>query len=245
MRLDAVRNNDDRLAKRYDRWTELVFGRLLGVDALRERAIDRLGSLEGRVVLDIGCGTGRNFPTLVERVGPRGRVVGVDDSPGMLDVARERVVREGWRNVELRTDDAVVLGSIEPPVDAVVAVWCLGITYDLVGAIHRAIDVLRPGGPMAILDFDRARPDHGWLRRCYPLYSRLLHWSGIDSAEDVDDARLRAKWARGRAAFDGRMVGVTEERYLDGAGVLVAGRVPASAPRACRSLGLRTRPRPR
>jgi ubiquinone/menaquinone biosynthesis C-methylase UbiE len=53
MKLEEVRKNYDRVAKRYDRWTDLVFGRVLGVERLREHTIDLLGDLHGKVVLDI------------------------------------------------------------------------------------------------------------------------------------------------------------------------------------------------
>jgi ubiquinone/menaquinone biosynthesis C-methylase UbiE len=49
----------------------------------------------GDSVLDIACGTGANFALLDERVGPAGRVVGVDLSPDMLAVAAERCGARG------------------------------------------------------------------------------------------------------------------------------------------------------
>jgi ubiquinone/menaquinone biosynthesis C-methylase UbiE len=67
-------------------------------------------------VLDIACGTGANFPLLVERVGPAGRVVGVDLSPDMLAVAAERVRRMGSDNVtliEAGVEDAELPGEFE------------------------------------------------------------------------------------------------------------------------------------
>jgi len=52
-------------------------------------------------VLDIGCGTGLCFPLLQERIGPEGRIVGVDPAPDMLGLAAARVADKGWRNVTL------------------------------------------------------------------------------------------------------------------------------------------------
>lgn len=226
MRLQDVPNNYDRAAKRYDKWTDLVFGRILGIEELREHTIDLLGDIDGKVVLDIGCGTGRNFPFLVRRVGPRGRVIGIDYSQGMLDVAKARVEREGWRNVELARDNAAKLATIDSTVDAAVSVWTMGIVHDLDSALTRAVEVLRAGGRIAIMDFDRARPDRGWLRWLYPVYSLVLRWAGIDSAEDLDDARLRAKWQSGREVLASRIGHIEEERYLNGGGIILSGTNP-------------------
>jgi hypothetical protein len=78
MQLADVVRNYDWVAPRYDRWTDLIFGRLLGVEKYREQTIDLLGPLDGATVLDIGCGTGRNFPILVPRLGASGRIAIMD-----------------------------------------------------------------------------------------------------------------------------------------------------------------------
>jgi ubiquinone/menaquinone biosynthesis C-methylase UbiE len=227
MQLEDVQKNYDRASNSYDKWTEIVFGRVLGIERLREHTIDLLGDLDGKVVLDVGCGTGRNFPFLVSRVGASGRVIGVDYSQGMLNVARARIERAGWSNVELRRDDAAKLATITRPVDAVVSVWCLGIVHDLSAALGRVIDLLSPEGRLAIMDFDRSQPDEGLLHWLYPVYSPLLRWAGIDSAEDLDDAELRAKWARGRAVLESRIGPLQEERYLSGGGIILSGSAPS------------------
>ena len=56
-----------RVAKRYDMWTDLTFGRLLGVKRFREHTIDLFGDIDGKVVLDGGCDTGRTFSFLLPR----------------------------------------------------------------------------------------------------------------------------------------------------------------------------------
>lgn len=226
MQLNEVTSNYDRASKYYDRVTDLVFGRLLGLESNRGRTLELLGDLEGATVLDVGCGTGRNFPYLVPRVGTRGRVVGLDFSEGMLGQARRRVERMGYSNVTLIQGDAVVLEGVPEPVDAVVSAWCYGIAYDLDAALNRALDVLRPGGRLAVMDFDRARPERGPLRPLYPVYSRMLRWAGIDTAEDLDDERLMGKWDRGRRILRARLSDLHEERYLSGTGIILAGTKP-------------------
>src|SRR5437763_10685971 len=56
---------------------------------LRERAVQRLALKAGNRVLEIGCGTGRNFAHLRAAVGPSGQVYGVDLSSGMLARAQD------------------------------------------------------------------------------------------------------------------------------------------------------------
>jgi len=67
----------------------------------RLRTIERLALQPGDAVLDVGCGTGLSFAPILARIGPGGRLVGVELSPEMAALARERCEREGWRNVAL------------------------------------------------------------------------------------------------------------------------------------------------
>lgn len=228
MKLEDVERNYDRIARRYDAWTAFLFGTVLGIEALREHVVDMLGDVDGKTVLDIGCGTGRNFALLHSRVGRAGRVVGLDYSEGMLNTARELIEREGWTNIEVVRGDAAKLERVREPVDAALSTWCMGIVDDLQSALRRMVEVVRPGGRIAILDFDRARPDRGLLRSLYPLYSAVLKHTGIDAAEDVDDAQLRAKWGAARPVLESRLEGLLEERYLQGMGIILSGVVPHS-----------------
>lgn len=226
MQLDDVRRNYDSAASYYDCATDLVFHRMLGLYRWRRHLIARLELSRGATVLDVGCGTGNNFPLIQDAVGPLGRIIGVDYSSGMLEQARDRCRRAGWSNVELVLDDAAELANVYRQADATVSAWCLGIVHDLPAALQRIIDVTRPGGRIAIMDFDRARPDRGPLRYLYPLYRRVLIGAGIDSPEDLDDDRLRARWKRGRSFLHDELDDVREERYLWNAGLLIGGATP-------------------
>jgi demethylmenaquinone methyltransferase/2-methoxy-6-polyprenyl-1,4-benzoquinol methylase len=114
----------------------------------RERVVELLGLSAGDVALDVGCGTGLCFPLILERVGPDGRLVGVEQSIDMLALARERVERWGW-------DDQVtlVLGSAEDvdlPAAADAALFCF--THDILrtpAALANVVGRLRPGGRVA------------------------------------------------------------------------------------------------
>src|SRR5690606_26305212 len=168
----------------------------------------------------------RNFPLLVKAVGPRGRVIGLDCSAGMLAQAERRVARHGWRNVELVHGDAVDLGGVEEPVDAVLSAWCYGTVYDLARALRRATDVVSPGGRLAIMTFVRASPERGPLRWLYPFYRLAVRCAGLDPARDFDNAALEARWQEGREILRGLLSDLHEETYLRGAGLIIAGRKP-------------------
>jgi ubiquinone/menaquinone biosynthesis C-methylase UbiE len=229
MQLDDAVQKYNAASKHYDRLMDVVFGSLLDLERQRERIVGLLGDLAGATVLDVGCGTGRNFPLLTRCVGPRGRVIGIDCSPGMLAQAGRLVERHGWSNVELLLGDAVKLDGVPEPVDAVISAWCYGTVYDVGGALERAVDVLRPGGHIAILTFTRAAPEHGPLRWLYPFYRFAVQCAGIDTAEDFDNASLQARWERGRRVLRARLNELHEERYLQGAGLIIAGRKPREA----------------
>jgi demethylmenaquinone methyltransferase/2-methoxy-6-polyprenyl-1,4-benzoquinol methylase len=83
----ASRRRYDRIATEYDRDAGQESGRFSRiVEGARKRAVAALQLEPGQTVLDVGCGTGASLSRLVAGVGATGRVVGVDQSPGMLGV---------------------------------------------------------------------------------------------------------------------------------------------------------------
>ena len=74
---------------------------LMLFESVRRRAIERLGLRPGDVVIDVGCGTGLSFGPLIAGIGETGRIVAIEQSPEMIEKARERVREHGWRNVTL------------------------------------------------------------------------------------------------------------------------------------------------
>lgn len=76
---------------------------------IRSTAVNALALQPGQTVFDVACGTGATLLELAYRVGPRGKVIGIDHSPEMAAIARQRIAASDARNIEL------VVG----PVDAV------------------------------------------------------------------------------------------------------------------------------
>jgi ubiquinone/menaquinone biosynthesis C-methylase UbiE len=130
--------------------------------AYRLVAVERLGACPGATVVDLGCGTGLSLPYLVGAVGPEGRVIGVDASPDMLAIARRRVERGGWRNVDLVEAFAHEWRPDEP-VDAVFA--CS--VNQLLGSaevMRNAVSWLRPGGRIVCSGGKKGRGAGGLVR---------------------------------------------------------------------------------
>src|ERR1700737_5076539 len=83
---ESVRAMFDRIAGRYDLVNTVLSG---GIDgSWRRRAARATGLTQGGSALDVACGSGKLTAMLARIAGPKGRVVGVDFSPEMLEVAR-------------------------------------------------------------------------------------------------------------------------------------------------------------
>lgn len=147
----------------------------------RRPAIDALRLEAGCRVLDIGCGTGLNFPHLLAAVGRGGQVVGVDRSRQMLEVARRKTIGLPSSNVVLVEADAehldhLTIGPSElgAPFDAALFTYSLSLMSDPDQAWRRATALVRPGGRVAIVDM---QPPVGWARLLDPA-ARLACWLG-------------------------------------------------------------------
>lgn len=227
MQLKNVSRNYDKASAYYDSLTRFIFQDLLRVEnKYRQKTVNLLGELRGKRVLDVGCGTGRNFPFLATAVGHHGEIVGLDYSRGMLSQAQAQIDKRGWQNVSLEYGDAATLDGLgEQQFDAVISTWCLGIVHDLDTALKSTLARVRTGGRIAVMDFQGTQPGYGLLRWLSPVYQRLLSVTGIDSPEDLDDAQLRAKWARGQQYLKAHLTDVSQDSYLQNMGFVIAGTV--------------------
>lgn len=141
-----TRDPDGRLAReRYRRLAPSYDPSAL--EPLRRRAIMRLALAAGQTVLDVGCGTGASFARIEAAIGPTGRLIGVDQSPEMLERARERVARAGWDNVTLVESPAAAM-TRNGAVDRVLIFYVHDILRSP-AALDRIVARLRPGGRVA------------------------------------------------------------------------------------------------
>jgi ubiquinone/menaquinone biosynthesis C-methylase UbiE len=127
---------------------------LPAVRALKSIMLDELTLQRGMHVLEVGCGAGEDVRTIARRVGPTGRVIGVDASPAIVAEATRRA--EGRKlAVEFRVGDALALDLPDACVDRCrmerVLMHVEGDPAACVGEVAR---VLRPGGRVTVFDFD-------------------------------------------------------------------------------------------
>ena len=133
----------------------------------RKPALEALRPNPGDTVLDLACGTGLNFAHIIEWIGPKGRIVGVDFTRPMLKRARKKLGRHQWDNVTLVEGDATNLPLAADSCDAVLCSYAMAIIPDYRRAIAEAVRVLKPGGRLVLLE-----PKRGstlWARAVTPL----------------------------------------------------------------------------
>jgi S-adenosylmethionine-diacylgycerolhomoserine-N-methlytransferase len=169
---------------RYDRvarWYTLFEPAYLIFPPARRRAVVALNLRPGDVVLEIGTGTGRNFPYLVDAVGPTGRVIAVDASAGMLAEARKLVERERWSNVELIREDATLL-QLDRDVDAVLFSLSYSAMPEPRPALAATWQRLRGGGRVVVMDLGLT--EGGPARLLEPIARLLLKFTPGDPYSD-------------------------------------------------------------
>lgn len=157
-------NTENAAQTFYGRWAT-VYDALArytpGLAGVRAEAADALGLRPGATVLDMGCGTGANFPHIRRRIGADGRLVGVDFTRPMLARARDGVRRAGWENVDLVQADAAAFEPREK-VDAVLATFVMGMLADPGTVVDRWLDFLKPGGSLVLLDAAQSTRPYAW-----------------------------------------------------------------------------------
>jgi len=159
---DEIKEIYRRRAARYD-WSTNLYS-LIGFRQLayRRRAVAALAAAAGDTVVEIGCGTGLNFPLLQRVVGPEGRIVGVDLTDAMLEAARQRATRHGWTNVELVQVDASRF-EFPPDLGGVISTFALTLVPEYDEVIRHALHALAPGRRLVVLDFKEPARAPSWL----------------------------------------------------------------------------------
>ena len=152
----------DRIARRYDRVNTVLS---VGTDSgWRRRAAGESRLQPGGSALDVACGSGKLTAELAKLAGRGGRVVGLDFSPRMLDVARQ-----AHPSIEFIEGDALNLPFDDHGFDASTIAFGLRNLADPIKGLREMVRVARRA---VVLEF--VRPPRGLVRGTYRLYLRTL-----------------------------------------------------------------------
>jgi demethylmenaquinone methyltransferase / 2-methoxy-6-polyprenyl-1,4-benzoquinol methylase len=165
----AVNSMFGRIARRYD-----LANRVLscGIDIYwRRRLVASVAAGRPRYVLDLATGSGDVALSLRSELPSGSKVVGMDFSEPMLDVARAKQARRGAGGVEFRLGDALALPLPDRTFDSVTIAFGLRNMADRALCLSEMRRVLRPGGRVHILEF--SQPE-GWVRPFYYFHLRRI-----------------------------------------------------------------------
>ncbi|HSI40639.1 MAG TPA: methyltransferase domain-containing protein [Xanthobacteraceae bacterium] len=145
----ALSDRLTRSALAAEAWSEVREPLDRQLSPLGLRAIEVLNPLCGDVIVDVGCGTGQTVLQLADKVGPEGRVIGIDIAPLLLDVAQERA--RGIAQVGFVSGDALLLDLPDLSIDAFFSRFGVMAFPDPVAAFSNFHRMLKPAGRMTFV----------------------------------------------------------------------------------------------
>jgi ubiquinone/menaquinone biosynthesis C-methylase UbiE len=189
-----------------------------GLDAFRREAVRRLYLKRGDLVVDLGCGTGLNFPWLQQVVGPQGRIIGVDLTDAMLEQARRRVATAGWKNVELVQADAASY-AFPAQVNGILSTFALTFLPQAQLVIQNGCRALAPLGRWVVLDM-------AWLRAWPVWFHPLLFFLRLSRYGITGEVVRRRPWQTVWSTMQQSLVEVERQSFWMGFFYLAWGTQP-------------------
>jgi SAM-dependent methyltransferase len=162
---------------------------------------------EGETVLDLGSGAGFDCFLAASRVGNRGRVIGVDMTPEMLEKARENARKGNYTNVEFRLGEIESLPVADNSVDIVISNCVVNLSPDKKRVFAEAFRALKPGGRLMISDLVLLKELPDFIKNSIEAYIgcvsgailkdeylRVIKAAGFQDVKIVDEASFPAEF---------------------------------------------------
>ncbi len=181
-------------------------------EPIRRKAIEALALKPGETVLDVGCGTGLSLPLMRQAVGPKGKLIGIEQSPEMLAKAQERVTARHWKNVQL------VCSPVETaPLKGLADAALFHFTHDILQrseAIGHVMQHLKPGARVVACGLQWA-PFWALPVNLMVLPAALRSVTSLDGLDQpwkglvpyLGTIRLKRLWAGGVFIVSGQLAG--------------------------------------
>ncbi len=193
---------------------------------------------EGETVLDLGSGAGLDLLVAAKKVGPSGRVIGIDMTEAMIEKARSTIAAVGIENVEVRKGVIEDLPVEDGSVDWVISNCVINLSTNKSQVFEEIMRVLKPGGRVQVSDIvmeDSAMP--AWVEDHKELHADL--YSACIAGAISEDA-----YVSGLAAAGLNDVRVTERLVYDRSqisGFVDLDGVPVNVPDRANGAGLSSR----
>jgi SAM-dependent methyltransferase len=167
-----------------------------------------LASLKkGETILDLGSGAGFDCFLAANKVGRRGKVIGVDMTPEMVDKAKENARKGKYRNVEFRLGDIETLPVADNSVDAVISNCVINLSPDKKRVFQEAFRALKPGGRLMVSDTVWLKEPPDFIKNSVEAYVgcvsgamlrdeyiEIIKKAGFQDVRIIDETSFSIEW---------------------------------------------------
>ena len=188
---DAVQEISKGIGYSDDELAAVPEGANLGLGCGNPIALASLQECE--TVLDLGSGAGFDCFLAANKVGEKGKVIGVDMTPEMLAKARENALKGDYNNMEFRLGEIENLPVADASVDVVISNCVINLSPDKERVFREVFRVLKPGGRLKVSDIVLLKPLPDVIRNSVEAYVGCIAGATLkdEYLENIETAGFR------------------------------------------------------